>query len=53
MIVSKPGSAVLIGEDDWLALQKTLHLNSIPGMTHTILDAKHEPLDEGSRNLDW
>ena len=52
-IVGKRGSAVLIGEDDWRALQETIYLASIPGMTQSIQEARREPLDQGSRALDW
>ena len=30
-------NAVLIGEEDWKAIQETLYLNSIPGMSQSIL----------------
>ncbi len=39
-------NAVLISEDDWNAIQETLYLNSIPGMTESILNAGKEPLEE-------
>lgn len=39
-------NAVLISEDDWNAIQETLYLNSIPGMTESILKAGKEPLEE-------
>ena len=52
-IVGKRGSAVLVGEDDWRALQETIYLASIPGMTQSLQEARREPLDQGSRALDW
>ena len=30
-------NAVLVGEEDWKAIQETLYLNSIPGMSQSIL----------------
>ena len=39
-------NAVLISEDDWLAIQETLYLNSIPGMTQSILDSRAEDISE-------
>lgn len=39
-------NAVLISEDDWNAIQETLYLNSIPGMTESILESKNESLSE-------
>ena len=38
-------NAVLLSEEDWNAVQETLYLNAIPGMTGSILAADHEPLD--------
>ena len=39
-------NAVLIGEEDWKATQETLYLNSIPGMSQSILASKEEDLSE-------
>ena len=39
-------NAVLVSEDDWNAIQETLYLNSIPGMTESIIEARKEPLGE-------
>ena len=39
-------NAVLISEDDWLAIQETLYLNSIPGMTESILESRGEDISE-------
>ena len=38
-------NAVLLSEEDWNAVQETLYLNAIPGMTASILAADHESLD--------
>ena len=46
LIVSKKGNAVLISEEDWSAIQETLYLDSIPGMTKSILEGANTPLDE-------
>ena len=35
-------NAVLIGEEDWKAIQETLYLNSIPGLSQSILASKEE-----------
>lgn len=52
---SKGKSAVLIGEDDWAAIEETLYLMSIPGMTEKLLSGKNEPIDEcvSEEDLDW
>ena len=39
-------NGILIGEDDWNAIQETLYLNSIPGMTESLLIAKEAPLSD-------
>lgn len=41
-------NGVLISEDDWNAIQETLYLNSIPGMTESILEAGQELVSEGT-----
>lgn len=56
LIVGKRGNAVLISEDDWNAIQETLYLNSIPGMTESIIAADKEPLANCSSydpNEEW
>lgn len=52
-ITGKRGNAVLVSEDDWRAVQETLHLLSIPGMRESILEGMAEPLDECSSELNW
>lgn len=39
-------NAVLISEDDLLAIQETLYINSIPGMTESILESRDEDISE-------
>ena len=39
-------NAVLVSEDDWNAIQETLYLNSIPGMTESIIRGGNTPLEE-------
>lgn len=52
-ITGKRGSAMLVSEDDWRAVQETLHLVSIPGMRESILDGMATPVDELEQKLDW
>lgn len=52
-ITGKRGNAVLVGEDDWRAIQETLYLTSIPGMKESIVDGMKEPLSKSSKKLDW
>jgi prevent-host-death family protein len=51
-ITGKRGNAVLVGEEDWRAIQETLHLVSIPGMRESILQGMKEPLSKCSREID-
>ena len=43
---NKGKNAVLIGEDDWNAIQETLYLNSVPGMDESLLKGKNTPLED-------
>ncbi len=43
---SKGKGAVLIGEDEWAAIEETLYLSSIPGMTELIAEGMNTPLSE-------
>ena len=52
-ITGKRGNAVLVGEDDWRAVQETMHLLSVPGMRESIVEGMADSLDECSRELDW
>ena len=52
-ITGKRGSAVLVSEDDWRAVQETLYLVSIPGMRESILEGMATPADELEDELDW
>ena len=52
-ITGQRGNAVLVGEDDWRAIQETLLLANVPGFTESIRQARAEGLDEGSGELDW
>ncbi len=45
LIVGKKSNAVLVSEEDWNAIQETLYLDSIPGMTKSILEGANEPLE--------
>ena len=43
---NKGKNAVLIGEDDWKAIEETLYLMSIPGMTESIIDGGNTSIDD-------
>lgn len=52
-IVGKRNSAVLVSEEDWRAIQETLHLTSIPGMRESIREGLQTPVTECSQDLKW
>ncbi|MCK6513384.1 type II toxin-antitoxin system Phd/YefM family antitoxin [Myxococcota bacterium] len=52
-ITGKRGSAVLIAEEDWRAIQETLYLLSIPGMKESIREGMETPIGECAKELDW
>ena len=37
---------MLIGEEDWKAIQETLYLNSIPDMSQSILASKEKEISD-------
>jgi len=46
-------NAVLMAESDWLALNETLHLLSVPGMRDAIQSGLSENLESTSRKFNW
>lgn len=53
IITGKRGNAVLLAEDDWNAINETLHLLSIPGMRESIQEGMAASLDDCDEKLDW
>mgnify|MGYP006128910565 FL=1 len=53
VITGKRGNAVLLAEDDWNAINETLHLLSVPGMRESILEGMQESIDSAATELDW
>jgi len=52
-IAGKRHSAVLVGEEDWRAVQETLYLTSVPGMRDSIIKGLKTPVDKCTKELDW
>ena len=52
---SRGKNAVLVGEDDWKAIQETLYLNSIPGMAESLQQGKMTGLKDclSEDEIDW
>lgn len=52
---SKGKGAVLVGEDEWSAIEETLYLANIPGMAESLIEGINEPLNEcvNENALEW
>lgn len=52
---TKGKGAVLVGEGDWAAIEETLALVSIPGMTEALMAGHEEALEDcvSEDELDW
>ena len=46
LISGKTGNAVLLSEEDWRAIEETLYLSSVPGLSGRILQAAGEKKEE-------
>ena len=53
VISGKRANAVLVSEEDWSAIQETLHLLAISGMQESIKDSMAEPLAKSKKALKW
>ncbi|MCK9459321.1 MAG: type II toxin-antitoxin system Phd/YefM family antitoxin [Proteobacteria bacterium] len=53
LITGKRHNAVLMSEDEWRAIQETLHLAAIPGMVVSIRKGMGTPADEMSEEPGW
>jgi len=52
-ITGKRGNAVLLAEEDWNAINESLHLLSVPGMRESIREGLASDLDDCNQALDW
>ena len=52
---SKGKGAVLVGEDDWSAIEETLYILGAPGMAEKLIEAHDEDADScvAADALDW
>ena len=53
VITGKRGNAVLLAEDDWNAINETLHLLSVPGMRESIVEGMQESINTAATELNW
>jgi len=46
---------IVIGEEDWRAIEETLYLNQFPGLNDSIHEAAQEKLEKGTplEEIDW
>lgn len=52
---SKGKGAVLVGEDEWAAIEETLYLMGIPGMSESLIEGRDAPDSEcvPESSLEW
>lgn len=53
LVTGKRSNAVLMGEDDWRAIQETLFLLAVPGMRESIREGLATPLEETQPEPGW
>ncbi|MGC2658907.1 MAG: type II toxin-antitoxin system Phd/YefM family antitoxin [Bryobacteraceae bacterium] len=53
LITGPRSNAVLVGEEDWNALQETLYLLSIPGMRESIVEGIQLPIEHCGDEPGW
>ena len=53
LISGKRHNSVLVSEEDWHAIQETLHLTSVPGLRESIQQGMQTPIEECDKDLDW
>lgn len=52
-ILGDGGTVVLVAEEDWRAIQETLHLLSVPGMGESIREGMATPVEDCSEEPGW
>lgn len=50
---TKYGGIILIAQEDWEALQETLYIDSIPGLSDSIIKGMNTPISECKDSLTW
>lgn len=45
-VTGKSGNIIILSEEDYMSIQETMHLCSIPGMREKIIKGLNTPLDE-------
>jgi antitoxin YefM len=52
-INGKRNNGILVSEEDWRAIQETLHLLSIPGMRASVRKGLKAPVEDCDPELKW
>ncbi len=45
-ILGKRGNGILLSKQDWISIQETLYLLSIPGMRESLIEGRNIPKEE-------
>jgi prevent-host-death family protein len=53
LITGKRSNAILLSEEDWLSIQETLFLLSVPGMRESIVEGLNTPVEKCSEKPGW
>ena len=53
LITGARSNGVLVNEEDWNAIQETLHLLAIPGMRESIREGLATPIDQCEKDPGW
>ena len=53
LISGKRNSAVLVSQEDWIAIQETLFQLSTPGMRESIREGLATHVDDCNEEIDW
>ena len=53
IILGRESNAALISEGDWVAINETLDLLSVPGMHESIAEGMRESIGDCASELDW
>ena len=52
-IATDNGAAILVNQEEWNGMLETLYLQSIPGMTESILEGRAAPIRECLDSVGW
>jgi len=52
-IATDGGAAILVNQEEWNSIVETVYLQSIPGMTESIMEGKATPINECLDSVGW